>query len=129
MQILDGSREDGSDKDLTVTRAKFELKGNYDASKKKKTLKKKEKLAQKKQKEKLLGWGGMGNTTGDTEIGKYRLVSSFVSTFRTQLFTKVDLFGFFFHSHQKMPSTFSYNRQKSRQDISYIVVGMIMSAF
>ena len=46
------------------------LKGNYDASKKKKTLKKKEKLALKKQKEKLLGWGGMGITTGDTEIVK-----------------------------------------------------------
>ena len=46
------------------------LKGNYDASKKKKTLKKKEKLALKKQKEKLLGWGGMGITTGDTELMK-----------------------------------------------------------
>ena len=55
---------------FSVTKAKFELKGNYDASKKKKTLKKKEKLALKKQKEKLLGWGGMGITTGDTEIVK-----------------------------------------------------------
>ena len=69
MQILDGSQEDGSDQFLKVTPAKFEQKGNYDATKKKKTLKKKEKLAQRKQKEKLLGWGGMGNTTGDTDLG------------------------------------------------------------
>ena len=46
------------------------MKGKFDSSKKKKKISKKEKLAQKKHKEKALGWGGMGNTTGDTELVK-----------------------------------------------------------
>jgi len=70
MQILDGAKEDDCDDILSVTHAKFEQKGNFDATKKKKALKKKEKQALKKQKEKLLGWGGMGLTSGDTDVQK-----------------------------------------------------------
>jgi hypothetical protein len=55
-KILDGSTLDGQK--ISVQPAKFELKGNFDEKKKKKALKKKDKANSRKQKEKLLGWGG-----------------------------------------------------------------------
>jgi len=78
-QILDQSNIDGYT--IKVERAKFELKGNFDASKKKKSLKKRDKQALKKQKEKMLGWGGMGLTSGAEEVSK-RARSEKVAVFR-----------------------------------------------
>lgn len=68
LDILDGDTVEGHK--LSVQPAKFELKGKFDASKKKKALKKRDKQAMAKQKEKLLGWGGMGMTSGAEEKQK-----------------------------------------------------------
>ena len=68
LQILDGSTIDGHE--IKVELAKFELKGKFDASKKKKALKKRDKQAFQKQKAKILGWGGMGLTSGADEAEK-----------------------------------------------------------
>ncbi|XP_078492632.1 17S U2 SnRNP complex component HTATSF1 isoform X1 [Ciona intestinalis] len=54
LQLLDGMEVKGHK--LKVQEAKFELKGEYDASKKPKMLSKKEKRKIKKEKEKLLDW-------------------------------------------------------------------------
>ena len=65
LQILDEQDVEGNK--IKVELAKFEMKGKFDKTKKKKGMNKKEKLAAKKNKNKLLGWGGMGITTGSED--------------------------------------------------------------
>jgi len=82
IQILDQSTIDNHT--ISVQPAKFELKGKFDEKKKKKALKKKEKANFKKQKEKLLGWGGMGLTSGAQEAtsrGRHEKVVVFKNCF------------------------------------------------
>lgn len=83
LQILDEQDVEGNK--IKVELAKFEMKGKFDKTKKKKGMNKKEKIAAKKTKNKLLGWGGMGITTGSedpkTKRARYEKVVVFSNCF------------------------------------------------